>query len=94
VTANPCVVVQVPKKNASVMEDNKGIRLISRSHIHSPTYEDEFRLPAQKGFVSNISEFQDKINGWKGPYTMLNKRLKRKFVRSHFENLHIGVEYT
>ena len=93
-TEHPCVVVQVPKKYASVREDNKGVRLISRSHIQSPIYDDEYRGPAQKGFVSNISEFQDKINGWKGPYAMLNKRLKRKFVRSHFENLHIGVEYT
>lgn len=87
VTAHPCVVVQVPKKNASVMENNKGIRLISWSHIQSSTCEDELRLPAQKGFVSNFSEFQEKINDWKGPETMLNKRLERKFFRSHFENL-------
>jgi len=94
VTDHPCVVVHVPKKYSSVREDNKGIRLVSRSYIQSPTHEDEYRGSAQKGFVSNIAEFQEKVNGWKGPYAMLNKRLKRKFVRSQFENLHIGVEYT
>ena len=88
----PCLIFNLPKKNKSINEP-EAIKFVSRSQLHSQrSTVFEFKDLPPASFLEDVSKVQKKLNGWKRPYTILNKRLKRKFVRNQLESLNASLD--
>ena len=88
----PCLVFHLPKKYSSIT-GLEAVKVVPKSQIQSQrSTVFEFKEVPPTSFLNNITKVQEKLNGWKKPYTILNKRLKRRFVRSQLESLNASLD--